>query len=60
MCLDLNVRHRTLKSGLLVIGINNFLLNNSLFTKGERSLIFSSLKKSSFLKSMLLLNFLIQ
>ena len=32
----------------------------SLFTERERSLIFSWLKKSSFLKSMLLLNFLIQ
>ena len=32
----------------------------SLFTKLERSLIFSGLKKSSFLKSMLLSNFLIQ
>ena len=31
-----------------------------LFTKRERSLIFSGLKKSWFLKSMLLLNFLIQ
>ena len=32
----------------------------SLFTKQEHSLIFSALKKSSFLKSMLLLNFLIR
>ena len=32
----------------------------SLFTKRERSLIFSALKKSTFLKSMLLLNFLIR
>ena len=60
------------KSGLLVIRIfsfiyenykNFFLLNQicmtSFFTKWERSLIFFSLKKSSFLKSMLLLNFLI-
>ena len=35
----------------------NQLCMITLFTKGERSLIFSSLKKSSYLKSMLLLNF---
>ena len=38
----------------------NQLCKTSLFTKREHSLIFSSLKKSSFLKSMLLINFPIQ
>ena len=44
---------------LQVIYFMNQLCMTYLFTKQERSLIFSSLKKSSFLKSMLLRNFLI-
>ena len=42
------------------LGGLNQLCMMPLFTKQELTLIFSSLKKSSFLKSMLLLNFWIQ
>ena len=46
-----------------VFTITNFIestLQDVFVYKAERSLIFSSIKKSSFLKSMILINFLIQ
>ena len=51
--------HNTSSKTAQILSLNQ-LWETSLFTKRERSLIFSSLKKSSFLKSMILLNFPIQ
>ena len=47
----------TSTAGLTLQSILAYSMDNNLFTKRERSPIFSALKKASFLKSMLLPNF---